>query len=82
MLTARDCFQVCGLADLFNLRYKRIGRHYGKRKILKVIGMFIRAIQLAPMVIREKPDLAMSHGSREQIVLGAILGIPTVAITD
>ena len=37
-LTARDCFQVCELADLYNLRYKRIGRHYGKNKILKVTG--------------------------------------------
>jgi predicted glycosyltransferase len=44
--------------------------------------MFIRAIQLAPIVIREKPDLAMSHGSREQVLLTSMLGIPCIAITD
>src|ERR1035441_412294 len=33
LLTARDCFQVCELADLLNLSYRRVGRHYGKNQI-------------------------------------------------
>ena len=37
-LTARDCFQVCGLAELHQLKYKNIGRHYGKNLCLKVVG--------------------------------------------
>jgi len=45
-LTARDCFQVCGLADRFNLRYVRIGRHYGKNKVLKFIGLLFRTLPL------------------------------------
>jgi predicted glycosyltransferase len=82
ILTARDCFQVCELADLLSLPYKRIGRHYGKNKILKAIGTLFRAVQLMSVILREKPDLAISHGSRSQLVASAILNIPSIMITD
>ena len=82
MLTARDCFQTCGLADLFHLEYKRIGKHYGRHKIIKVAGLVFRAFQLMPAVRREKPDLALSHGSRAQLISAAMLGIPSVVIFD
>ena len=36
VLTARDCSQTCELADRNGFRYERIGRHFGKNKILKV----------------------------------------------
>jgi len=81
-LSARDCFQVCGLADLFNLRYRRIGRHYGKNKVLKVLGTLYRSMQLLPFAIREKPALAVSHGSRAQLITSVILRIPVVVIFD
>jgi uncharacterized protein len=82
LLTARDCFQVCGLADLVHLKYKKIGRHYGKNVVMKVAGLLIRALQLMPTVMKEKPDLAVSHGSRSQILIASILNIPTVVIAD
>ena len=37
-LTTRDCFQVCSLADYYKLKHKRIGRHYGANKLLKIVG--------------------------------------------
>jgi len=82
LVTARDCFQVCELADLFDLNYKRIGRHYGRNKLLKLIGLATRALQLAPTIIREKPDAALSHGSRSQLLAAAIMRIPSVVILD
>ncbi len=82
ILTARDCFQVCDLADLYHLNYKKIGRHYGKNKIKKMIGLVIRALQLMPFVLKTKPDLAISHGSRAQMLLAWMLGIPTGLIMD
>jgi predicted glycosyltransferase len=82
ILTARNAFQVCELADLFNLRYQRIGRHYGKNKILKVAGVFFRALQLAPTLLSQKPHLALSHGSRSQALLAPLIGIPSVNIYD
>lgn len=81
-VTARDCFQVCGLAELFDMRYKRIGRHYGKNKILKIIGTLIRSLQLLPTALRERPALAVSHGSRSQMITAWMLRIPAVDIFD
>lgn len=81
-LTARDCAQTCQLADLSGLQYKRIGRHHGKNKIVKVLGLFYRAFQLLPSVVKEKPDLALSHGSRAQTIASKILGINSIVISD
>lgn len=82
MLTARDCFQVCALADLHNLSYQPIGRHYGKNKIMKGLGLIYRALQLAPAALQGKPDIALSHGSRSQMILCKLLNIPMVVMTD
>ncbi len=82
LVTARDCFQVCGLADLLHVPCKRIGRHYGKNKIMKLSGLYVRALQMALTVMREKPILALSHGSRSQMVLANILNIPSIVIFD
>ena len=81
-VTVRDCFQVCGLADLHKLEYQTIGKHYGKNVFLKGIGLLIRSGQLAPAVLKYKPDIAVSHGSRSQTLLSSILGIPSIAIAD
>jgi len=82
MLTARDCFQVCGLADFFNMRYRKIGRHYGKNKMLKVIGTLVRSFQLLPTVLGKRPDLALNLGSRSQLIAASMLRIPVVTIMD
>jgi predicted glycosyltransferase len=82
MLTARDCFQVHDLADRFHLNYKLIGRHFGKNKIRKLAGLGWRALQLLPTVMRARPDLAVSHSSRSQLIVSTSLGIPSLAISD
>jgi predicted glycosyltransferase len=82
LITARDCFQVCGLAERAGLAYRRLGRHYGRHKSLKVVGLVVRALQLAPVVLRERPVLALSHGSRSQMLLAAALRMPWVVMVD
>jgi uncharacterized protein len=82
LLTARDCFQVCELADLLKLNYRRVGRHYGKKPIWKVAGLCWRSLQLVPAVLRDKPVLALSHGSRSQLLVANLLRIPSVTIAD
>ena len=82
LVTARDCFQVCGLADLLEVDYIKIGRHYGKRSIFKIYGLFWRSLQLAPIIIRHRPILALSHGSRSQLLLAAFLMIDRAMIMD
>ena len=82
VLTARDCFQVCELADMAGLKYRAIGHHYGKHRIAKVVGLGIRVLQMAPLFLRERPAISVSHGSRSSFVLSAMLGIPNVTIID
>ena len=81
-ITARDCFQVCGLADLMEVSYQRIGKHYGKNKVMKVAGTVLRSLELYPLISRTRPCLALSHGSRSQIILSKLLGIESVLIMD
>jgi uncharacterized protein len=82
LLTARNTYQVCDLLAFFHLQCKVVGRHYGTKKLLKVLGNTIRAFQLAPTVVGRRPDLAVSHGSRAQVLVGKALKIPTVMMQD
>jgi predicted glycosyltransferase len=45
-------------------------------------GLCLRASQLAPTIFKEKPGLAVSHGSRAQLIVSASLGIPSLFIGD
>jgi predicted glycosyltransferase len=82
VLTARDAFQVCELADKFGLPYKKIGRHYGKNRFLKAWGLARRSLQLLGFVLKERPVLGLNHGARAQIVICNLLRIPTVMVMD
>lgn len=82
VLTARDAFQVCELADKFGLPYKKIGRHYGKNRLKKAWGLAWRSVQLLSFVLKERPVLGLNHGARAQIVICNLLRIPTVMIMD
>jgi uncharacterized protein len=82
VLTARDCFQVCELADMAGLKYRKIGHHYGKNSIAKLVGLGIRVLQMTPFALREKPAISVSHGSRSLLVLSALLGIRSINIAD
>ena len=82
LVTARDFAQVTQLVELMHLRCKIIGRHYGKNTLLKMAGIAVRATQLASVVLRSRPDLAVSHGSRAQLLLSSVLRVPSVDISD
>jgi predicted glycosyltransferase len=82
LVTARDAFQVCDLADKKGLPYIKIGRHHGRHRLVKGAGLAYRSLQLAPLVLREKPAIAISHGARSQILLSNCLGIQTILIED
>ena len=81
-LTTRDCFQVCSLADYYKLSHKKIGKHYGANKALKVLGTIWRSLQLAPTILKGKPVLSLSHGSRPLVILSSLLRIPTILMFD
>jgi predicted glycosyltransferase len=82
LLTARNMYQVCELLELFQLPCRVIGGHYGKNKVLKVLGTLLRAVELGPTAGRSRPNLAISHGSRAQMLVCKLLGIPTIILHD
>src|ERR1700740_3376128 len=82
MLTGRNSYQVCELLELNHLSCKVVGGHWGKNWFLKVLGTCFRALRLIPIALKEKPDLAVSHGSRAQLMAGNLLGIPVVVMYD
>lgn len=82
VVTARDAFQVCELADRKGVNCQKIGRHYGKNPLMKVFGVLWRAAQLVPFYFKERPQLALSHGARSQILLTNLCRKPTILISD
>jgi predicted glycosyltransferase len=82
LITARDAFQVCELASERIPGCVKIGRHYGRNRLLKGVGLVYRALQLAPLVIKERPAWCISHGARSQLLLATLLGIPRILLED
>jgi len=82
VLTARNAFQVCELADEKGLHYLKVGRHYGKNPVMKIMGLVWRTAQLLPFAVRQKPDLGLSHGARSQTLACNLLRVPTILIAD
>lgn len=82
LLTARDAFQVTELARLHGMPCVTVGRHFGKNKVMKGLGLLVRAAQLLPRAARVMPTIAVSHGSRAQTMVARLLGIPSVVIAD
>jgi uncharacterized protein len=82
IITARDFAQVYSLATLFELDCIKVGKHYGKNMIFKIAGTAIRAMEMFSIIQKAKPSLAFSHGSRSQLLLSKILGIPSLLAMD
>ena len=82
LVTARDAYQVRELAEFYGVSANIVGRHYGKHKIWKVLGTFLRALELARVIRKEKPDLAICHGSRGLLLVSTLLRIPSVILAD
>lgn len=82
LLTARDAFQVWELVQQAGLKCRKVGRHYGKNRVMKIVGLMVRAAQLAPVILRHRPSLALSHCSRSQLMVARMFGIPGVVIDD
>ena len=81
-LTARDAYQVRALLEFHKIHCRVIGGHTGKNKALKVLVNFVRALQLAPIAAKVRPDLGLSHGSRAQVLICKAFDIPTTVIHD
>ena len=82
LITARDAYQVRELLEFYGVSGKIVGQHYGKHKVLKALGTCWRALALLAIARKEKPDLAINHGSRACLLSCTWLRIPNVVLTD
>jgi uncharacterized protein len=82
LITARNAYQVRELLEFYEVPGKIVGQHYGKHKVLKALGTCWRAFALFAIARKEKPDLAINHGSRACLLTCAWLRIPNVFLTD
>lgn len=82
LVTARDAYQVRELVDFYRVSAKIVGRHYGKHKLWKALGTCWRALELARIIQKEKPDLALCHGSRALLLVSTLYRIPSVILAD
>jgi hypothetical protein len=82
MVTARRFAQTKELLDLWNIPHHVVGVHGGKRKIHKMVNLLQRSLQLDRVIRDQEIDLAVSHGSRTQLLAAKRRGIPSVLMLD
>lgn len=84
IVTARDFAQTFDLLKLFNINHELISHHAGSSKILKLLNLFQRGIKLNKFLKSNSliPNLAVSHGSRTQVLTSSINKIPSVVMMD
>jgi hypothetical protein len=81
-ITARDSYQVVEFLKYYGIEARVIGRHYGKHRILKLLGTLWRGLALTYIVRNEKIGLSLMHGSRGCLIASALLGIQNITIAD
>ena len=86
-VTARDFAQTLDLLRMWNIPHTAIGAHGGKNKIKKVFNLLQRKGELKKYINNKysntaKPTIAVSHGSRTQLVASKGLGIQTLLMMD
>lgn len=82
IITARDAYNVTDLVRLYQLECSVIGRHFGKSRGMKVLGLGVRAAQLGAFMSSKASCLAVSHGSRAQMLAAKVLRVRSVVIAD
>lgn len=82
LITARDFAQTTGLLKLYDIPYIEIGRYGGKNKIAKIFNLYSRSTELKNKLKSRKLRLAVSHGSRTQVIASGRMGIDSIVLLD
>lgn len=82
VITSRDFAQTEDLLHYWKIPHAKIGKHGGKKKLSKIGNLMVRANQLRGYMKSKKVNLALSHGSRTQLVAAKRLGIRSVLMMD
>ncbi|MFI5145335.1 MAG: DUF354 domain-containing protein [Ignavibacteria bacterium] len=82
VVTARNFAQTIDLLKYWNIPHTPMGVHGGKSKIKKVANILNRANQLKKFCKGKDISLAVSHGSRSQLVCAKMMKIPSMLMLD
>lgn len=81
-ITARDFSETLHLLKMFNINYIPIGKHGGRGKIGKALSTLNRIKSFLNLFKGEKPELAISHNSYDQILASKLMGIKNITFMD
>ncbi len=81
-ISARDFAQTLDLLRLWNIQHEAIGEHGGKNKIKKILNTYSRSTLLKQFAAGYNFSLAVSHGSRSQLVAARRLKIKSLLMMD
>ncbi|HEX8753621.1 MAG TPA: DUF354 domain-containing protein [Solirubrobacterales bacterium] len=81
-VTAREYGQTLGILDRLGLPYTAVGAHGGASRLAKGRAVASRSASLTRLVWRQRPELAIAHGSVDLAVVSATLRIPSVQMQD
>lgn len=82
VITARDYAQTLELASHYGLPVIPVGKYGGASLAGKLSALVRRALELRRSVSRYRPTLALSHGSRSQVLAARSLSIPAFVCMD
>ncbi|MBX7217340.1 MAG: DUF354 domain-containing protein [Candidatus Kapabacteria bacterium] len=82
MITARRFAQTVDLVEQLGVDATIVGQHAGRSKVKKVLNLPVRTLQLRNAVRRFAPQLALSHGSRTQVLAARLMGVRSVVMFD
>src|ERR1044072_7219912 len=81
-VTAREYGQTEGVLERLGIPFASVGRHAGASMAGKARAVVGRSAGLARLVRRNRPDLAIAHGSVDLAVVAALLRIPSAQMQD
>lgn len=83
IVTARDFNHTVEQLKYWKIKHTAIGCHGGKNKIKKIVNLFERSYQLKKYIKNfDNIRLAVSHGSRTQVVASKQMGIKSLVMMD
>ena len=82
IVTARPLSNTIQLLERNNINFHEIGRHYGKNKVAKILGLLIRCIQLWWFLRCKKIDVAISQSSFYSPLVAWVLRCDCVYTND
>lgn len=81
-VTAREYGQTLGILDRLGIPYTAVGSHGGASRVRKSMAVGTRSAQLAKLVWKQQPQLAIAHGSVDLAVVSSLFRIASVQMQD